>query len=66
MADWQTIKAKQKAAATLAGGIVQGLGISKPPIDPLAIVETERPRLLAFGDDFFDRPESGRRTEEPG
>lgn len=42
------------AAADLAEMIAKNLEIARPPVDPFAIITSERRFLLAFGEDFGD------------
>lgn len=46
---------KTRRATEQAEGLVRSLGIMKPPVDPLKIVESESPLLIAQGDDFRQR-----------
>jgi Zn-dependent peptidase ImmA (M78 family) len=51
---WSPERDRLEAAAELAEEIVKGLEISKSPVSPLAIIESENRQVLAFGDDFGD------------
>lgn len=55
MAKTPEIILKTRRATEEAEDLIQSLGCSAPPIDPLAVVASEAPLLVACGDDFRDR-----------
>lgn len=52
MAKWSPETERLDAAAELAETIIKSLEITKPPVDPFAIIKFERRLLMAFGDHF--------------
>jgi len=50
--EWCPERDRLDAAAELAETIIKSFEIVKPPVDPFAVIESERRFLLAFGDDF--------------
>ncbi len=53
--DWKTVHAHERKAALVAEEFVEGLELSGPPIDPLAVAEAERPYLRTIGHDLGAR-----------
>lgn len=51
---WSPERDRLNAAADLAETIVTNLEIAKPPVDPFAVIKSERRFLLALGEDFGD------------
>jgi Zn-dependent peptidase ImmA (M78 family) len=51
---WSPERDRLDAAAELAETIVKSLEIGMPPVDPFAIIKSERRFVLAFGEDFGD------------
>lgn len=52
--NWKIEKNRQERATRLAEELVADLGMTKPPIDPLAIAAGEKPLLVAKGGDVGD------------
>ena len=44
---------KTRRAAEQAEGIIRSLSVIEPPIDPLKVVESEAPLLVARGDELL-------------
>lgn len=46
---------KARNATEQAEELIRSLGVTTPPVDPLAVIESESPLLAARGDNFRDR-----------
>lgn len=55
MAKIPEIILKTRRATKQAEDLIASLGCTTPPVDPLAVVKSEAPLLVARGDDFRDR-----------
>jgi Zn-dependent peptidase ImmA (M78 family) len=53
--DWATERNRRAQAADLASEILDALGVSTAPVDPIGIAESEAPRLKVRGADFRNR-----------
>lgn len=54
--EWTEIRNRQDKAAELAAEILAALDMAETvPIDPLAVAASEKPRLIAMGEDFRDQ-----------
>jgi Zn-dependent peptidase ImmA (M78 family) len=51
---WSPDRDRLNAAADLAETIAKNLEVASPPVDPFAVITSERRLLLAFGEDFGD------------
>src|SRR5581483_80345 len=51
---WSPERDRLNAATELAETITNSLEIARPPVDPFAVIKSERRLLLAFGEDFGD------------
>jgi len=52
--NWKQERVRREAASDFAEDIVKGLGITAPPVSPFQILQSEKKRISAFGDDFGD------------
>ena len=52
--NWKREQARLNKASQFGEQIAFEAGFSKPPIDPFVVIENERGRIQAFGDDFDD------------
>jgi hypothetical protein len=53
--DWVVMQNRQEKAIERAAEVLGALKIASPPVDPLAIAESERPFLRVAGGDFRNR-----------
>lgn len=53
--EWAEIKNRQDKAIDQAAEVLSMLGMNVAPIDPLAVVASEKPLLTAMGEDFRER-----------
>jgi len=53
--EWAEIQNRQQKAVDRAAEVLDALKIASAPIDPLAVVDSEKPFLCAIGEDFRNR-----------
>ena len=53
--EWAEMQNRQQKAVDRAAEVLEALKIASAPIDPLAIVDSEKPLLCAMGGDFRNR-----------
>ena len=53
--EWMEILNRQQKAVDRAAEVLDVLKMSSAPIDPLAVVDSEKPLLCAMGADFRNR-----------
>lgn len=53
--EWAEIRNRQNKAIDQAAEVLATLGMNTAPIEPLAVVDSEKPLLTAMGGDFRDR-----------
>lgn len=53
--EWTEIRNRQDKAVERAAEVLEALNMASAPIDPLAIIDSEKPLLCAMGGDFRNR-----------